>query len=533
MASPATSGRILPGQVSLRIPAWGMLLAAAVAAYHGLVGYDPNTEIIRSSTNRVEELMFEPAGGSPRLLFAAAAFVLWRHHRRFERWLGAPASGFSLLLIPAVAVLAWAYYVDARDLLILSLAFALLGAAALAAGRSGLRAAVLPSLLLLLAIPIPAVLVNEIVYPIQLATASVTGWILEVIGWTNLVVGDRIFTQQQVFMVIEACSGLRIMHTLTMAALLYVDLFSCRRLHAVLIVLVAPLVGIVLNTLRVLTIVLNPYSHIASVHTAQGLVMIVVGVLVLALLDRPLGALARRVSGRTADQAPARFRAADSRTRNLRFAGLAAILGVFAVVPLLVPTWQAPSLRSELGAFPRQLDDWKATYRKADSEFLGSVGFSEVVSLRFERGEERIDLFAGDDLRLRRSQSIRSRKTAIPGSGRRVEASRRIELEPGRLSAEFLVVRSVEERSVVLHWYEDVGGFWYEFLRSFAGLERSPFRRQEIGRVVRISTPIGPSDEDREQAEQRLLDFAGTTRAALANLRPPRVSSTTSATSFR
>ena len=49
-----------------------------------------------------------------------------------------------------------------------------------------------------------------------------------------------------------------------------------------------PAISFVANQVRVLSIVLNPFSEIASDHTAQGILVVVGGVLALVLVDRIL-----------------------------------------------------------------------------------------------------------------------------------------------------------------------------------------------------------------------------------------------------
>ena len=78
---------------------------------------------------------------------------------------------------------------------------------------------------------------------------------------------------------------MRTIETIVMSSLLYHDLFYRSRLQSWLLFLLAPFVGIVANLLRVIGIVLNPYSKFAAIHTLQGLVMIVVAVMMLAALD--------------------------------------------------------------------------------------------------------------------------------------------------------------------------------------------------------------------------------------------------------
>jgi exosortase len=147
----------------------------------------------------------------------------------------------------------------------------------------------LPAVFLLLATPVPGVLLNAVLYPIQLATVKTTTWLLNTF-WLGPVLssGDRIFRDGAVFEVIESCSGVRTVETILMAAFLYHDLFFRSRLQSTLIIAMAPLIGLIANQIRVVAIVLNPYSKFAAVHSAQGLVMIVAAVLMLAALDAAL-----------------------------------------------------------------------------------------------------------------------------------------------------------------------------------------------------------------------------------------------------
>jgi len=145
-----------------------------------------------------------------------------------------------------------------------------------------------PAGFLILSIPPPAVLINQVIYPLQLPTATSTLWILDQWGFAVSQQSDLILTPTKLFQVIESCSGLRSMETLTMSALLYGELFYRHRAQVVILFLSVPAISFVANQVRVLSIILNPFSEIASVHTAQGIVVLVGGVLALALLDRIL-----------------------------------------------------------------------------------------------------------------------------------------------------------------------------------------------------------------------------------------------------
>ena len=228
-----TPGRSLSQR--LRDPATALLVVAGLGlfAYRGLLGDRPNA-LIPAPAEGTEGFFFEPSGGSPAIVLAAWLWLLWRRRECLRSALGRPPQWLAVgLLLPlGLALALWAYHVEEPGLLVLSLMVLLPGAGALLGGTPGLRALLLPSAFLVFAVPIPAVLLNQIIFPLQLLTAQLTDWLLTLFGVPALLEGDQIFTGGRVFQVVETCSGLRLIETLTMAAVIYVEAFGRRGRHA-------------------------------------------------------------------------------------------------------------------------------------------------------------------------------------------------------------------------------------------------------------------------------------------------------------
>jgi exosortase len=226
----------------------GFLLAAF--AYRDLLLFEPRQAI----PDPVERLLFEPADTTPALIVGLA---LWLLYRRRDRWGGLPRGSGPLwltlpLLAAGAAVLVWARLTGAHDLLALSLLASGLGLASLGRGVAGVRVLLLPTLFLLFALPLPPALSNGLIFRFQLWTAEIAGQLLFWLGMPARVVGESILRSDFTFSVIEGCSGLRSAVTLSMLAVLMVDLFRRRRLHAVIVVLAAPLVAFGFNAVRAL-----------------------------------------------------------------------------------------------------------------------------------------------------------------------------------------------------------------------------------------------------------------------------------------
>jgi exosortase len=495
-------------------PTWpsAQAIALAVAAVGAAIAFRGLAELEAPrgpGLSGAEAFMFSPSGGSPVMIYGGTAWLLARRWGRIRAAIGQPpqrVAGAALLLFSAATCL-WSHYTSQLPLLLPALSCALLGSALWLGGVAAARAVLLPALFLLLATPVPSVLLNTVLYPVQLATVKTTTWLLNAFGLgPALSSGDRILRDGAVFEVIESCSGVRTIETILMTAFLYHDLFFRSRLQSALIILCAPLIGLVANQIRVLAIVLNPYSKFAAVHTAQGLVMIVAAVLMLAALD---AALTRYLPA-----VPRRRRRSTPHTVPLsRAVALAVALAGLAALSLVLPAWRpAPTLLPPLSKLPPELDGWRASGLKLDDQFLGSVTFSEWVYRRYEKADQHVDVLIGSDDRLDPRIDFESPKASIPGSGWEIEADGAVALGANRTAQRYLADFQ-GSRQLVYVWTEGTPSRLEELVRSVLATDRSPFRRSGRAVLVRLATPIGT--EPRGVAEERLRALASIVDASL------------------
>ncbi len=485
---------------------YGIAVAAAVYAYRGILGVGEGP----SKLDGPEAWVFDPAGSSPVIIFAATTWLLARRWDRIQRAIGAPQRPVAgvAAIAAAAALCIWSYYTSAQNLLVPSFSLLLMGSALWLGGSVALRAVLLPAVFVLLAMPIPIALVNHFVYPLQLVTAEVAAGVLRLTGLDLHHQADLIYYRGVIFQVIESCSGLRTISTILMSGFLYQDLFYRSKLQSTLLVLSSPLIGLVANNLRVMIIVLNPYSGFAAVHTAQGLVMIVVAVLMLAALDAILTRL-------LPPDPPTRRVRPQPAPSFARVFALGAGIVAMAVASLLLPPWKAPiGFGAPLGALPVQLGDFKAESLKLDHEFLGSIGFSEWLHRRYETGTEPIDLLLGSDHRVHEYSNFLSDKTAVPERGWQIVE--RTPVRFGDRDLERFVIESSGEQQVAYRWIAGVEPWWKEAFRSVLALDRGPLRRPGRALVFRISTPFEPGQ--RSAAEDRLQTFLSLADPTLTKL---------------
>ncbi|HEX5067700.1 MAG TPA: EpsI family protein [Myxococcota bacterium] len=497
-----------------------LALALAAFAYRRLLAFRPTDSIVVE----VEGWFFEPSDTAPLIVVALSLWLLYRRSARLAAltWQGGSVVLSAVLYTGSLAVFCWSLLTEASDLQAISLILASLATANLLGGRPALRVVWLPVCFLLFAIPIPSPLRHEIVWALQNWTAEATGLLLYTLGIPAVVSGDRILLANTVFAVIETCSGLRSVITLLMLAVLMIDLFRRRGLHAALLLIFTPFLAFATNALRSLTLVLNPASNIASIHSLQGIAMLLASVFVLYSFDGLLERLHVPNGGR-----PRTKRAAGptslSRTRLACAFGVLALLGVLssAVRPWREPL---PTVRLPIDVLPRHLGDWRAMDLETDRLFLGMAAMAGAVDRRYAHGGERVDVFVAAGSPHQRLRSFYSPKTALPGSGWIIESATRVE-RSGRMVDE-LVVRRGSERRLVHHWYLGTRGLWDETVREFLALEFSPFARHTRGAVVRLSTPIDGGEMPAD-AEKPLAAMTALLEEPLAMLVEPRGASGT------
>ena len=363
----------------------------------------------------------------------------------------------------------------------------------------GVRAVALPSAFLLFAVPLPGPLNNALVYQFQTWTTDWTGWLLYWMGSSAFVSGELIVKPEETFAVIEGCSGMRSVETLSMLSILLVDLFRRRGIHAILLVIVAPGVAFLMNGVRVLTLIFNPHSELIAVHNFQGVGILLGGLLALYLIDAGFEKVPRR--GKSAPTGnPSEV--AQSSGGGRATAGSPLIVGVWGicvVLSVLVPQW--PEAVSEPAGLRARLSEpigqWNSVALEVDRDYLGSVWFAESIHRRFQSPEGAVDLFLGVGDRSLRGLSILSPKTAIPESGFRVVERGDLELGPDGPVVQWGLLRWDARRVLVYHWYVSNTGLARESIQAALGLQASPFRMTtgEI-LVVRLTTDVeGPGEQ--------------------------------------
>jgi exosortase len=166
----------------------------------------------------------------------------------------------------------------------------LTGAVLYLGGWELLRAVSFPLFLLLFMIRIPSIVYNQITFPLQLFASNVGERALSMLGVPVLREGNILELPSQRLQVVEACSGIRSLLSLSFLSLIYGYLFDRKAwMRGVLLVATVP-VAVGANAFRVTaTGVLSEYKPDLAegfFHLAEGWVVFLIALVALVLVHR-------------------------------------------------------------------------------------------------------------------------------------------------------------------------------------------------------------------------------------------------------
>lgn len=220
-----------------------------------------------------------------------SAFVIWQDRYRLARiplrpsWLGLPilASAMCVLIVGQMG----AELFLSRSSLLLVLA----GLTVFFLGWSFFRATFFPWAFLILMIPIPAIIFNQITFPLQLLASRVAAATLPLFGVPILREGNVIHLPSMALEVAEACSGIRSLMSLVTLAIIYGFLMEKRVWVRCLLAVASVPIAVIANSVRIIGTGLlvqywDPDKAEGYFHASWGWIIFVVSLLLLYALHR-------------------------------------------------------------------------------------------------------------------------------------------------------------------------------------------------------------------------------------------------------
>ena len=151
------------------------------------------------------------------------------------------------------------------------------------------RAALFPWAFLLLMIPIPTIVFNQITFPLQLLASQVASTVLPVLGVPVLREGNVINLPAMPLEVAQACSGIRSLMSLLTLAIIYGFLLEKRHWVRWVLALASVPITVAANDVRIVGTGLlvqywDPEKAEGYFHASWGLIIFVVSLIMLYAL---------------------------------------------------------------------------------------------------------------------------------------------------------------------------------------------------------------------------------------------------------
>ena len=231
-----------------------------------------------------------------------AGYIAWqRRDSLFEKLAQPNYWGLLLLLWGALQLMVATL---GAELLLARTAFiiSMVGVILVVAGSHAVRVMAFPLFLLCFMVPLPAIIYNQITFPLQLLASSVAETTLGAIGIPVLREGNVLELASQKLSVVEACSGIRSLLSLSFLSLVYAYFFDSKPWMRVVLLIATVPIAIVANASRVtLTGLLSEYkAELAQgfFHTAEGWVIFMVALAMLVVFHQIVDRIYRSYHGR-------------------------------------------------------------------------------------------------------------------------------------------------------------------------------------------------------------------------------------------
>jgi exosortase len=168
-------------------------------------------------------------------------------------------------------------------------------------GVPALRILTFPIVMLFFMVPIPSVIYNQITFPLQLFASQVAEFVLNLLGYAVLRDGNVLELASQKLSVVEACSGIRSLLSLSFLSLVYAYFFDSRVWMRFVLFFATIPIAIIANSGRVtftgiLSEIRPDLAH-GFFHSASGWVIFMIALFILIGVHQVISAIIKAVHG--------------------------------------------------------------------------------------------------------------------------------------------------------------------------------------------------------------------------------------------
>ena len=455
------------------------------------------------------------------LIIPLAAYFAWERRFAFNNAERRPSPwGIGILaasLLVLLAGLLGSEYFLSR----ISIIGVLGGLIVAAHGWRRLRVLMFPLAFLLLMIPLPAIIFNQIALPLQFVASRAGEMVIDAFGIPVLREGNVLVLANTTLEVAEACSGIRSLVSLITLGLVFGYFTDARFWTRALLVAITVPVAIVANAARVAGTGLlaswkGPDAAQGFFHEFSGWIVFLVAFALILGAQQFIARLAPAREKRPRVRRPV----TSSEPSGVPVSpgtsvSIVACLVVGAVLVMRTNTRDTAPARSTFGSFPMRIGAWQGF---PDAPFtpdvLAVLGATDYLTRDYVSPERRaVGLYIGYWQSQRQGETIHSPLNCLPGSGWEPVSRTTIAVNtsPGDAPLvvnRYLVVKGLD-RQLVYYWYQSHGRVTASEYMSRLYLMADAVRLHRTdGAIVRVIAPVQGDGADAEpRAEQLATRF--------------------------
>jgi exosortase D (VPLPA-CTERM-specific) len=458
-----------------------------------------------------------------------ASFVVWQDRKQLAAI--APAPSWAGLPLVVLSMLVLLLGVLGADVFLPRVSFVILlaGLIILFRGWTFFRAVLFPWAFLILMIPIPALIMNRVTFPLQLLAARLTAGLFDLFRIPVFRDGTMLKIASGWLNVVEACSGIRSLLSLVTLAIIYGYLTETRTWARVVLACLAVPIAVAANSVRILvTGLLRQAGYINAAegapHALEGLLIFVVGLVLLFAAHHLILRLWKSSPPPPVEIAPPAKRPAREIHSNAAFR-LGVVAAPMLATAIILSAHSNGDVR-HVGRLPSQIGDWAGTDIPIPKEELEILGPGEYLQRDYKNADDlraRINLYIPFLPSQSAGDTIHSPDHCLRGAGWD-PMSREVVLlslpDGSSIPVNRYMVSRTGKRQLVLYWFQAHGRVVAsEWLAKYYLISDSIRTNRSDGGMVRLMTPM-LEGESPDAAQARIMMLGSQVLPLLDNYIP-------------
>jgi exosortase D (VPLPA-CTERM-specific) len=464
------------------------------------------------------------------LIPLVAAWLLWTRRDALLASIGRPAWTGAILILLAMVMHIIGQLSAIFILSQLAFIITLLGILLAIGGFPLLRAAFVPILFLIFAIPLPYFIDANLSLQLQLISSQLGVFFIRLFQVPVYLDGNIIDLGSYKLQVVDACSGLRYLFPLLSLSFLAAYLFNAPIWQRALVLLSSIPITIAMNGFRIGMVGFTvdrwgPRAAEGALHFFEGWLIFIASAF---LLTSEVYLLAR-LSGRQFFEV---FRVPTGATGSFTeahpepagriplYASLLLICATALTALLISNRSEIIPERSRFVTFPATIGDWHGHASLLDPQVENGLALEDYILSDYSKLDDKVvNLYVAYYASQRTGESPHSPLVCIPGDGWSIT-----KLERTNYGAERPLNRAIIERNglrqLVYYWYEERGRrIASEYWSKWYLLSDAITKNRSDGALVRLITTVLPSELERD-ADNRLQLFMNDLLPSLSGYLP-------------